>query len=66
MAVRVRLRMLGRRVGRWLGVARRGLPMVLDVAGWSLVVVGVGVLFGAWAWIAAGFVLILAGLRAGS
>ena len=41
------------------------LPVVLDVAGFVALVVGTAVLFGAWAWLAAGGLLILAGVRFG-
>ena len=37
------------------------LPIVLDVAGFAALVVGSWLLFGAWAWITAGALLILAG-----
>lgn len=45
---------------------RRGLPVLLDVAGYVLVVVGVAKLWGEVAWLAAGVLLILSGLRAQS
>ncbi len=41
------------------------LPVVLDVAGFVALVVGSWLLFGAWAWLVAGVLLILAGVRFG-
>jgi len=41
-------------------------PVVLDVAGFAALVVGTAVLFGAWAWIVAGVLLVLAGIRFGT
>ena len=41
------------------------LPVVLDVAGFAALVVGTWVLFGAWAWITVGLLLIVAGVRFG-
>jgi len=43
---------------------RAALPVILDTLGFVAIVVGVALLFGAWAWLAAGLLLILAGLRA--
>lgn len=45
---------------------RTALPIVLDVAAFVCIVIGAAVLFGDWAWLVAGFLLILAGLRAQS
>ena len=39
------------------------LPVVLDVAGFTALTVGTWVLFGAWAWMTAGVLLIVAGVR---
>ncbi len=39
------------------------LPVILDVAGFTALVVGTAVLFGAWAWLTAGVLLIVAGVR---
>ena len=41
------------------------LPVVLDVAGFTALVVGTWLLFGAWAWVTAGVLLIVAGVRFG-
>ncbi len=40
-------------------------PVVLDVAGFAALTVGTWALFGAWAWITAGLLLIAAGVRFG-
>ena len=40
------------------------LPVVLDVVGFAAITVGVYLLFGYWAWIVAGALLVLAGYRA--
>ncbi len=39
------------------------LPVILDVAGFTALVIGTAVLFGAWAWLTAGVLLIVAGVR---
>ena len=49
--------------GRFLA---RTAPVLLDVAGFVAVTVGVWLLAGVWAWIVAGGLLILAGFRAQS
>ncbi len=41
------------------------MPVLLDVAGFAALVVGSWLLFGAWAWITAGLLLIVAGVRFG-
>ncbi len=41
------------------------LPVVLDVAAFAALTVGTWLLFGAWAWITAGALLILAGIEFG-
>ena len=41
------------------------LPVVLDVAGFTAAVIGTWFLFGAWAWITAAVLLIVAGVRFG-
>ena len=41
------------------------LPVLLDVAGFVALTVGTWLLFGAWAWITAGVLLILAGIEIG-
>ncbi len=51
------------RIGRFLA---RAAPVLLDVAGFVAVTVGVWLLAGEWAWVAAGGLLILAGFRAQS
>ena len=51
------------RIGRFLA---RTAPVLLDVAGFVAVTVGVWLLAGVWAWIVAGGLLILAGIRAQS
>ncbi len=45
---------------------QRTSPVLLDVAGFTAITVGVWVLAGAWAWIVAGGLLILAAYRAQS
>ena len=40
------------------------LPVLLDVAAFLSLTIGTAILAGAWAWIVAGGLLILAGLRA--
>ena len=42
------------------------LPVVLDVTGFAALVVGTWFLFGAWAWITAGLLLVVAGVRFGN
>ena len=42
---------------------RSMLPVLLDVAGFAALTVGTWVLFGAWAWMTAGVLLIVAGVR---
>ncbi len=49
----------------WRFTQRRS-PVLLDLAGFTAITVGVWMLAGAWAWIAAGGLLILAGYRASS
>ncbi len=51
------------RVSTWR-FTKRSAPVLLDVAGFAAITVGVWLVFGAWAWIAAGGLLILAGFRA--
>ena len=46
--------------------AKRSSPVLLDVAGFTAITYGVWLLAGAWAWLAAGGLLILAGYRAQS
>ena len=43
---------------------KRSSPVLLDVAGFAAITTGVWILFGAWAWIVAGALLVLAGYRA--
>ena len=43
---------------------RQSSPVLLDLAGFTAITTGVWFLFGAWAWLAAGVLLILAGYRA--
>ncbi len=50
-------------LARYTARARRALPVLLDVAGFAALVVGTAVLFGPWAWLVAGVLLILAGVR---
>ncbi len=50
-------------IGRFLV---RTAPVLLDVAGFVAVTVGVYLLAGDWAWVAGGGLLILAGIRAQS
>jgi hypothetical protein len=50
-------------VGRF---TKRSSPGLLDVAGFTAITVGVWLLAGEWAWLAAGGLLILAGYRAQS
>jgi hypothetical protein len=45
---------------------KQSSPVLLDVAGFTTITIGVWILAGAWAWIAAGLLLILAGFRAQS
>ncbi len=45
---------------------RQSAPVLLDLAGFVAIVVGVWSLAGSWAWLAAGGLLILAGYRAQS
>ena len=42
---------------------RASVPVLLDVAGFTALTVGTWVLFGAWAWMTAGVLLIVAGVR---
>jgi hypothetical protein len=42
---------------------RPALPVLLDVAAFVAITVGAARLFGDWAWLIAGLLLILAGLR---
>ena len=42
------------------------LPVVLDVTGFAALTVGTWLLFGAWAWITAGLLLVVAGVRFGN
>ncbi len=44
--------------------SRPALPVLLDVAGFLAIVIGTAILFGAWAWLVAGVLLILSGIRA--
>ena len=39
------------------------LPVLLDAAGFTALTIGTWVLFGAWAWMMAGVLLIVAGFR---
>ena len=45
-------------------LARQNAPVVFDAAGFVLIVIGVAILWGDVAWLVAGFLLILAGVRA--
>jgi hypothetical protein len=45
---------------------QRTLPVILDLTGFAAITVGVYLLFGYWAWIVAGALLVLAGFRAQS
>ena len=45
---------------------KQSSPVLLDLAGFTAITVGVWLLAGAWAWIAAGGLLILAAYRAQS
>ena len=40
------------------------LPVLLDVAAFVAITIGTAILFGPWAWIVAGGLLIAAGIRA--
>ena len=51
------------RVSTWR-FTKRSAPVLLDVAGFAAIVVGVWLLAGAWAWVVAGALLVLAGYRA--
>ncbi len=51
---------------RLVNFTERSLPVVLDVAGFTAITVGVWLLAGAYAWIVAGLLLILAAYRAQS
>ncbi len=55
--------MSARRMPRFLTRLRASVPVLLDVAGFTALVVGTAVLFGAWAWLTAGVLLIVAGVR---
>lgn len=66
-----RLRYAAQRSERIIrGVARRvkqAAPILLDVAGYVAVTVGVSIIWGpGWAWLTAGGLLVAAGIRAGS
>ena len=56
-------RLDARRVGRLI---QQSAPVLLDLAGFVAITIGVWLLAGAWAWLAAGGLLILAGFRAQS
>ena len=51
------------RAGRFL---QRSAPVLLDLSGFAAITIGVWFLFGAYAWIVAGALLVLAGFRAQS
>jgi hypothetical protein len=51
------------RVSTWRFTLRSS-PVLLDVAGFVAIIIGVWVLAGAWAWIVGGGLLVLAGYRA--
>jgi hypothetical protein len=53
------------RVSTWR-FTKQSLPVVLDLVGFAAITVGIWMLFGAWAWLAAGGLLILGGYRAQS
>ncbi len=53
------------RVSAWR-FTKQSSPVLLDVAGFVAITVGVWLLAGEWAWLAAGGLLILAGYRAQS
>jgi hypothetical protein len=57
---------LGSRTLRVRRFAQRSSPVLLDLAGFTAITVGVYLLFGAWAWVVAGGLLVLAGFRAQS
>ena len=50
-----------KRFTRWIKTAA---PVLLDVAAFIALTIGTALLAGAWAWIVAGGLLILAGMRA--
>ena len=54
---------LARRVGRFV---QRSAPVLLDISGFAAITIGVYLLAGAYAWIVAGALLVLAGFRAQS
>ena len=51
------------RVSTWR-FTKQAAPVLLDVAGFAAITVGLWLLAGEWAWIVAGLLLILAGYRA--
>jgi len=53
------------RVSTWR-FTKRSSPVLLDLAGFAAITIGVWLLAGAWAFIAAGALLVLAGYRAQS
>jgi len=53
-------------LARYTAQIRRTVPILLDVAGFAALVIGTAILFGAWAWLVAGVLLILAGVRFGT
>ena len=53
------------RISTWR-FSKRAAPVLFDVAGFAAITIGVWLLAGAWAWLAAGGLLILAGYRAQS
>ncbi len=53
------------RLARYIAQTRKAVPVLLDVAGFTALVVGTWVLFGPWAWFTAGVLLIVAGVRFG-
>jgi hypothetical protein len=53
------------RVSTWR-FTKQSLPVLLDLAGFVAITIGVWLLAGPWAWIVAGALLVLAGYRAQS
>jgi hypothetical protein len=51
------------RVSTWR-FTKQSLPVLLDLTGFASITIGVWLLAGDWAWLAAGGLLILAGYRA--
>lgn len=51
------------RLWRWV---KASAPVLLDVAAFAAIVIGTARLWGDWGWLAAGVLLVLAGLRASS